>query len=211
MLLVCHTSAYRKVAARLRGGMLLLAALPDALSAQQFEHVASLYFTRPFGAPDPLPQVLAIAITDANFGFTSRPLPLRHPARFRRHAPGPVAARHVVLPYFSGRSGGCPLFVDSLQRLKRLRQQHRSWSVRRRRSICAYRKYRTKLRTWSLCLVRQLFRLALSALHMLATDASAAFKSRSTIHLENLAIGRQLGVLRRSVKRPKLTPADRLL
>ncbi len=138
---------------------------------------ASLYFTRPFGAPDPLPQLLASAINGANFGFTSRPLAPRHPARFRRHPPGLVAARHVALPYFSGRSGGSPLFDDSLQRLQRLRQQHRSWSVRRRRSICGYRKYRTKLRTWSLRLVRQLFRLALSALHMLATDASAAFKS----------------------------------
>lgn len=105
MLLVCHTSAYRKVAARLRGGMLLLAALPDALSAQHFEHVASLYFTRPFGAPDLLPQVLAIAITGANFGFTSRPLPLRHPARFRRHAPGPVAARHATSCYLTSPGG----------------------------------------------------------------------------------------------------------
>src|SRR5258708_18191822 len=67
------------------------------------------------------------------------------------------------------------------------------------------------MRTWSLRLLRQLFRLALSALHMLATAASAAFKSRATLHLENLALRHQLGVLRRSVKRPKLTSADRLL
>src|SRR6266576_1971850 len=67
------------------------------------------------------------------------------------------------------------------------------------------------MRTWSLRLLRQLFRLVLSALHMLATATSAAFKSRATLQLENLALRHQLGVLRRSVKRPKLTSADRLL
>src|SRR5260370_28680419 len=67
------------------------------------------------------------------------------------------------------------------------------------------------MRTWSLRLLRQLFRLALSALHMLPTAASAAFKSRATVHLENLALRHQLSVLRRSVKRPKLTSAARLL
>jgi putative transposase len=46
---------------------------------------------------------------------------------------------------------------------------------------------------------------------MLATAASTAFKSRATLHLENLALRHQLGVLRRSVKRPKLTSADRVL
>ena len=61
------------------------------------------------------------------------------------------------------------------------------------------------MRTWSLRLLRQLFRLALSALHMLAAAASAAFKSRAALQLENLALRHQLGVLRRSVKRPKLT------
>ena len=66
------------------------------------------------------------------------------------------------------------------------------------------------MRTWSLRLLRQLFRLAL-ALHKLATAASTVFKSRATLHLENLALRHQLSVLRRSVKRPKLTPADRLL
>src|SRR5260370_28254562 len=67
------------------------------------------------------------------------------------------------------------------------------------------------MRTWSLRLLRQLFRLALSALHVLAAAASAAFKSRATLHLENLALRHQLSVLRHSVKRPKLTSADRLL
>ena len=67
------------------------------------------------------------------------------------------------------------------------------------------------MRTWSLRVLRQFLRLALSALHVLAAAASAAFKSRATLHLENLALRHQLGVLRRSVKRPKLTSADRLL
>src|SRR5678815_3030322 len=67
------------------------------------------------------------------------------------------------------------------------------------------------MRTWSLPVLRQLFRLALSALQVLAASASAAFKSRAALQLENLALRHQLGVLRRSVKRPKLTSADRLL
>jgi putative transposase len=67
------------------------------------------------------------------------------------------------------------------------------------------------MRTWSLRVLRQFLRLALSALDLLAAVALAAFKSRATLHLENLALRHQLGVLRRSVKRPNLTPADRLL
>ena len=65
--------------------------------------------------------------------------------------------------------------------------------------------------TWSLRLLNQLLGLTLSALRVLAAAASAAFKSRATLHLENLALRHQLSVLRRSVKRPKLTSADRLL
>jgi transposase InsO family protein len=45
----------------------------------------------------------------------------------------------------------------------------------------------------------------------LAAAASAAFKPRAALDLENLALRHQLSVLRRSVKRPKLTSADRLL
>src|SRR5215470_18071984 len=67
------------------------------------------------------------------------------------------------------------------------------------------------MRTWSLRIVRQFPRLALNTLQVLAVAASASFKSRAALHLENLALRHQLGVLQRSVKRPKLTPPDRLL
>src|SRR5216684_5615530 len=67
------------------------------------------------------------------------------------------------------------------------------------------------MRKWSLRVLRQFLCSALSALTALGAAASAAFKSRATLHLENLALRHQLGVLRRSVKRPKLTSADRLL
>ena len=46
---------------------------------------------------------------------------------------------------------------------------------------------------------------------MVAAATSAAFKSRAALQLENLALRHQVNVLRRSVKRPKLTAADRLL
>src|SRR5258706_7872712 len=67
------------------------------------------------------------------------------------------------------------------------------------------------MRTWSLRLLSQLLGLALSALHVFAAAASGAFKSRATLQLETLALRHQRDVLRRSVKRPKLTSADRLL
>jgi putative transposase len=67
------------------------------------------------------------------------------------------------------------------------------------------------MRTWSLRVLRQFLGMVLSALHLLAAAASSALKSRATLQLENLALRHQLGVLRRSVKRPKLTSADRLL
>jgi transposase InsO family protein len=40
---------------------------------------------------------------------------------------------------------------------------------------------------------------------------SASFRSRAALQLEILALRHQIAVLQRSVKRPKLTPADRLL
>src|SRR5258707_11416346 len=59
------------------------------------------------------------------------------------------------------------------------------------------------MRTWSLRLLRPFLHLALSALQVLAATASTAFKSRTVLQLENLALRHQIGVLRRSVKRPK--------
>ena len=67
------------------------------------------------------------------------------------------------------------------------------------------------MRTWSLHIFHQVFRLALSALHLLAVATATTFKSRTTLQVENLALRHQLAVLRRSVKRLKLSSADRLL
>jgi hypothetical protein len=67
------------------------------------------------------------------------------------------------------------------------------------------------MRTWSLRGLHQFLRLTLSALHVATASASVAFKSRATLQLENLPLRHQFVVLRRSVKRPKLTSADRLL
>jgi putative transposase len=67
------------------------------------------------------------------------------------------------------------------------------------------------MRTWFLRGLCKSLRPALSALLVLVAAASAVFKSRSTLQLENLALRHQLTVLRRSVKRPKLSSADRLL
>src|SRR5260370_42648476 len=64
---------------------------------------------------------------------------------------------------------------------------------------------------WSLSVLRQYVHPALSALRLLGAAVSAAVKSRSTLQLENLALRHQLGVLRRSVKRPRMTSVERLL
>jgi hypothetical protein len=48
-------------------------------------------------------------------------------------------------------------------------------------------------------------------LSVLLTAFFASFRSRAALQLDILALRHQLGVLQRSVKRPKLTPADRLL
>src|SRR3954451_19843822 len=45
----------------------------------------------------------------------------------------------------------------------------------------------------------------------LFASLSASFRSRAALQLEILALRHQLGVLQRSVKRPRLTTADRLL
>lgn len=67
------------------------------------------------------------------------------------------------------------------------------------------------MRTWFLRALCNSLRPAVSALLVLVAAASAVFKSRATLQLENLALRHQLTVLRRLVKRPKLTSADRLL
>jgi hypothetical protein len=53
----------------------LVLALPGAIFAQQqFEPINALYFTRPYAAPDPLPQVLPVAsTTSTNFNFSVTP------------------------------------------------------------------------------------------------------------------------------------------
>jgi hypothetical protein len=58
------------------------------------------------------------------------------------------------------------------------------------------------------------FTLRFPSQHLLSallTAFFASFRSRAALQLEILALRHQLGVLQRSVKRPKLTPADRLL
>ena len=49
------------------------------------------------------------------------------------------------------------------------------------------------MKTWSLRVLRKFLRPALSALLVLAGTVSAVFKSRATLHLENLALRHQLG------------------
>jgi putative transposase len=60
-------------------------------------------------------------------------------------------------------------------------------------------------------MLSQVLRSTINTLHVLAAAVSATCKSRAGLQLENLALRHQLGVLQRSVKRPKLAPADRLL
>ena len=52
--------------------------------------------------------------------------------------------------------------------------------------------------------------LANGRLRTLFGAVAAIFRSRTTLQMENLALRHQLCVLERSVKRPKLTKADRL-
>jgi hypothetical protein len=67
------------------------------------------------------------------------------------------------------------------------------------------------MRAEGLRILSQVLRSTLSTFHVLAAAVSATFKSRAALQLENLALRRQLGVLQRSAKRPKLAPGDRLL
>ena len=49
----------------------------------------------------------------------------------------------------------------------------------------------------------------LNVLHSLVLACLAFFRTRRQLAIENLALRDQLGVLKRSVKRPRLTDADR--
>src|SRR3984957_14490323 len=67
------------------------------------------------------------------------------------------------------------------------------------------------MRIWSFFAFGRCLSFSFSAVHLVAAVALAAFKSRAALELENVALRHQLGVLHRSVKRPKLTAPDRLL
>jgi hypothetical protein len=47
-------------------------------------------------------------------------------------------------------------------------------------------------------------------LTVLVAALSSVFKTRAALQLENLSLRHQLSILHRSVKKPKLTPIDRL-
>ena len=60
-------------------------------------------------------------------------------------------------------------------------------------------------------ILHHLHALTFETLTTLVVALSSVFKTRAALQLENLALRRQLGVLHRSVKKPKLTPLNRLL
>ena len=66
-----------------------------------------------------------------------------------------------------------------------------------------------RLIDWELPLILR-FRLG-PVLRAVIAFAIASFRSRAALQFEILALRHQIGVLQRSVKRPKLTPADRVL
>ena len=61
---------------------------------------------------------------------------------------------------------------------------------------------------WSLRLIRYFLRLALIVLRVPGVSAFATFESRAALDLDNLALRHEIGVLERSVKRPRLAPPD---
>ena len=67
------------------------------------------------------------------------------------------------------------------------------------------------MRIWSLFACCRCLRFALETVRLVAGVALTGFKSRAALQMENLALHHQLGVLHRSVKKPKLTASDRLL
>ena len=64
------------------------------------------------------------------------------------------------------------------------------------------------MRSWSLRFLHESLATILAALRVLLAAASATLRSRAVLQLENLALRHQLGVLRRSVKRPEITAAE---
>jgi putative transposase len=60
-------------------------------------------------------------------------------------------------------------------------------------------------------ILHHLCALTLGMLTELVVALSSVFKTRAALQLENLALRHQLGVLHRSVKKPKVTLFDRLL
>ena len=62
---------------------------------------------------------------------------------------------------------------------------------------------------WELSLLR--FFIPAATLMAVLTVARDCFRTRAALQMEVLALRHQLNVLRRSVKRPKLTAADRFL
>ena len=67
------------------------------------------------------------------------------------------------------------------------------------------------LRLWVLHLIRKSLDLMFGWLPIVVASVRALLKTRAALQLENIALRHQLGVLQRSVKRPRLHASDRLL
>src|SRR5436190_5425452 len=75
--------------------------------------------------------------------------------------------------------------------------------------MCGSRQLPISWINWELALIVRLpFGHIFTAL---IPSVSASFPSRAALQLEIVALRHQIGVLQRSVNRPELTPADRLL
>jgi putative transposase len=66
------------------------------------------------------------------------------------------------------------------------------------------------LRSWMLDLIRKSLDLMFGWLQIVVGGVAALLKARAALQLENIALRHQLGVLQRSVKRPRLHASDRL-
>jgi putative transposase len=76
---------------------------------------------------------------------------------------------------------------------------------------CGEESHEAKASAWSMSVLRRYVHPALSAFHLLAAAVSAALKSRATLQWSTWRCRQQHGVLRRSLKRPGMTSAERLL